>query len=100
MGMVRWLGLAAGVILLLSIASSVIKTLMVPRATHSIFGSTAAWLVNGSFRKVTARVTDLRQRERVLAASAPAWLITLFSSWLRCLLLRYALLLWPLTHSS
>jgi hypothetical protein len=99
-GMVRWLGFAAGVVLLVSIASSVVKTLLVPRATHSAFGSGAAWLVNGSFRRVTARVTDLRQRERILAATAPAWLITLFFSWLACLLLGYALVLWPLRQGS
>ena len=100
MGMVRWLGLAAGAILLLSIASSVIKTLLIPRATHSVFGSSAAWLVNGAFRKITARITDLRQRERILAGTAPAWLITLFFSWLACLLLGYALVLWPLRQGS
>ena len=100
MGMVRWLGLAVGVILLLSIASSVIKTLLIPRATRSAFGSGAAWLVNRAFRKITARINDLRQRERILAGTAPAWLITLFFSWLACLLLGYALVLWPLRQGS
>jgi hypothetical protein len=94
--MVRWLGFAAGLILLLSTASSVIKTLLLPRASRSALSSALGWLVRGAFRKMTARVTDLRQRERILALSGPAWLISLLVTWLACLLLGFALLLWPL----
>jgi len=69
--MVRWLGFAAGLVLLLATASSVIKTLLIPRASRSAFGSVLAWLVRGTFRRITTRVEDLRQRERILAASGP-----------------------------
>src|SRR5262249_61707726 len=40
------------------------------------------------------------QRERILAAAAPAWLIALLFSWLACLLLGFALLLWPLNYHT
>ena len=94
--MVRWLGFAVGLALLLATASSVIKTLLIPRSAHSVFGDVLGWLSRGVFRKLTARVTDLRQRERILAASGPTWLVSILVAWLACLLLGYALLMWPL----
>jgi hypothetical protein len=93
---VRWLGFAVGLVLLLTTASSVIKILLIPRAAHSVFGDVLGWLWRGLFRKLTARVTDLRQRERILAATGPTWLISLLVTWLVCLLLGYALVMWPL----
>jgi hypothetical protein len=98
--MVRWLGFVAGLGLLLTTASSVIKQLLIPRASRSAFGSGLAWLVRGMFKRVTTRVEDLRQRERILAASGPTWLIALLVTWLASLLVGYALLLWPLKRGG
>jgi hypothetical protein len=98
--MVRWLGFAAGLCLLLATASSVIKILLIPRAARSAFGMATGWLVQGAFRKVTARIADLRQREQILAVSGPAWLIALLATWLICMLLGFALLLWPLRQGG
>ena len=93
---VRWLGFAVGLFLLLATASSVIKTLLIPRSARTVFGEVLGWLSRGFFRKLTARVTDLRQRERILAAAGPTWLVMLLVAWLACLFFGYALLLWPL----
>jgi len=98
--MVRWLGFAAGIVLLLTTASSVIKTLLIPRAARSTFSSAMGWLIRGAFTRITARVENLRQREQILAAGGPAWLIALLLCWLVCLLLGFALLLWPLNHHT
>ena len=100
MGMIRWLGFAGGIVLLLATASSAIKTLLIPRAARTLLGSALGWLVWGAFRKVGARVEDLRQRERILASSGPTWLIALLVCWLVCLLLGFALLLWPLNYHT
>src|SRR5215471_12733704 len=96
MGMVRWLGFAVGLVLLLMTASSVVKTLLIPRATHSTFSSAVAWLVRGAFRRVTMRIDDLGRRERILAFSGPTFLAGLLGFWLACLLAGFGLLLWPL----
>jgi hypothetical protein len=100
MVMLRWLGFVAGLGLLLATASSVIKTLLIPRAASSFLGSAMAWLVRGAYRKLTSRVSDLRKRERILAGSGPAWLIALLATWLTCLLFGFALLLWPVHHGG
>src|SRR5262245_4050680 len=98
--MVRWLGFAVGLALLLATASSVIKTLLIPRASRSLFGSALAWVARGAFRKVTTRVEDLTQRERILATTGPTWLISLLVTWLLVLVLGFALLLWPLKRGG
>src|SRR6516162_9676783 len=98
--MVQWLGFAAGIALLLATASSVIKTLLIPRAARSFMSSGIGWLNRWVLSKITARVEDLRQRERILAVGGPSWLIALLVCWLGCLLLGYALLLWPLNQHT
>jgi len=97
---VRWLGFAVGAALLLTTASSVVKTLLIPRASYSAIGSGLGRLIRGLFRKITARVEDLRQRERILAVIGPAWLISLLATWLAFLLLGFGLVLWPLKHGG
>src|SRR5581483_6228225 len=94
--MVRWLGFGAGVVLLFATAVSVVKTLLIPRATHSALGRLTGWLVSGTFRKITSHVDELRRRERILAATGPTWLVALLGMWLLCLLFGFGLLLWPL----
>jgi hypothetical protein len=97
---VRWLGFAVGAALLLTTASSVVKTLLIPRASYSAIGSGLGRLIRGLFRKITARVEDLRQRERILAVIGPAWLISLLATWLAFLLLGFGLVLWPLKRGG
>ena len=100
MSVVRWLGFVVGAALLLTTASSVVKTLLIPRASYSAIGSGLGRLIRGLFRKITARVEDLRQRERILAVIGPAWLISLLATWLAFLLLGFGLVLWPLKHGG
>jgi hypothetical protein len=93
----RWLGFAVGLILLSGTASSVLKTLLIPRSSRSLFTSVVAVPVRAAFRTVAGRIDDLGGRERVLSAAAPAFLVTLLAVWLVFLLLGFGLLLWPFT---
>jgi hypothetical protein len=94
-----WFGFGCGLLLLGVAAASVIKTFMIPRATRTRLNNGVAALVYYSFRLATARVDDLARRERILSASAPAFLLGLLASWLACLLAGFALLLWPSARS-
>jgi hypothetical protein len=90
----------AGLALLLATASSVIKSLLIPRAARSAMGNVLGWLNRWVFSRITAHVEDQRRRERILSAGGPAWLIALLVCWEASLLLGYALLLWPLNHHT
>ncbi len=97
--MIAWLGFACGVLLLELTGTSVIKTFMIPRATRTRLNKIVSTLVYGMFRLVTAKIEDLARRERILAVSAPAFLLSLLISWLVCLYAGFALLLWPSARS-
>lgn len=92
--MIRWLGLAAGIVLIGVTWASVIKTFMIPRETHGRFARLVSASIYCAFRLATTRVHDLVARERILAMSAPMFLLSLLISWLTCLWLGFGLLLW------
>jgi hypothetical protein len=93
--MIVWAGFACGLLLLGLTAASVVKTFMIPRATRTRLNTVVSVSVYGLFRLLTARVDDLPRRERILAISAPAFLLSLLTTWLICLYASFALLLWP-----
>jgi hypothetical protein len=95
--LIQWLGSACGIGLLFLIASSVIKTFLIPRKTYSRFTGLVSAAVYWFFRAITTSIEDLATRERVLAASAPMFLLSLLASWVACLFVGYALVFWPLT---
>ena len=97
--MIRWLGFAAGIVIIAVTWASVIKTFMVPRATRIRLNKIVSSCVYQAFRLATTHVNDLVRRERVLAVSAPAFLLCLLIFWLMCLWLGFSLLLWPTQHS-
>jgi hypothetical protein len=97
---IEWLGFVAGLVLLGVTAASVVKTFMVPRETHTRLNKVVAGGVYGLFTLVTRRVDDLARREGILAVAAPVFLLSLLASWLVCLWIGFALLLWPTTPTS
>lgn len=97
--MIRWLGFAAGLVLITVTWSSVIKTFLVPRETHIRLNQIVSATIRGAFRLATARVDDLVTRERMLALAAPVFLVCLLTAWLTCLWLGFALLLWATSIS-
>jgi hypothetical protein len=97
--MIPWVGFACGLTLLGFTAASVIKTFMIPRGTRTRLNMVVSAIVYGMFRLLTARVEDLPRRERTLAVAAPAFLLGLLGSWVICLFIGFALLLWPSTSN-
>lgn len=93
--MIRWLGFAAGIALIGVTWVSVIKSFMVPRETRIRLNKIVSSGIYVLFRLVTIRVDNLARRERLLALSAPVFLLTLLGCWLICLWIGFALLLWP-----
>jgi hypothetical protein len=95
-----WLGFAGGVCLLLLTGSSVIKTLLIPQNLRSLISTVIGRLVIACARLLTARMTSLQRRERILSASAPMSLFVLLVSWILCLYVGFALMLLPYTRTS
>jgi hypothetical protein len=86
-----------GALLVITAATSVIGTLIVPRAVGSWLTRLVDKLVNGTFRLITGPIADYKRRDRVLAAQAAAILLCQLAAWLGIFFAGYALLLWPLS---
>lgn len=93
--MTAWLGFAAAFGLLAYTAASVVKTFMIPHATRAHINRVMVMVVYGAAKIAATRVNDLERRERIYALVGPVYLVSLLATWLACLLLGFALLLWP-----
>ncbi len=100
MTIVAWAGFVAGVAVLAATASSVMKTLLIPRANRSVVTSAVARANFTLFRLVTNRIDDNSRRDRTWAVGAPTFLAGLLAAWLLLLLAGFGLVLWPLVGNS
>jgi hypothetical protein len=96
----RYVAAAVGLLLVLTSASSVIGTLIVPRSVSSWLTQHVDLVVNGAFVLITKRVRDYKRLDRILAANAAAVLIAQIAAWLGMFFLGFALMLWPLVHGG
>jgi hypothetical protein len=99
MSAVRLIVALLAVPLVILTAVSVIRTLVIPRASLGMIGRSVDVMVDHTFQLVTRRCTSYEARDTILAAQAAAYLVTLLVVWLATFLVAFALMLWPFTHS-
>jgi len=92
---VSWAGFAAGIAILLLTASSVLGTLIVPRASAPRLTVLITATVHRAFLLITDRIDDYGARDRIEALNGPALLIGLLGAWVGLVFIGYALLFWP-----
>jgi hypothetical protein len=92
---VEWLGFAAGLLLVLATAASVLETTIVPRGSRSGLTPLVLRLVNLPVRLLASRVRDYERRDGLLAYASAAYLVATLLVWLVLFLVGYALMLWP-----
>jgi hypothetical protein len=90
---------AAGALLVLGTAVSVIATVIVPRKSRSRLTRLVAGVVNGIFSLITWPVASYRWRDRIRAGQAALILLGQLAVWLGLFYLGYSLLIWPTTNS-
>ncbi len=93
--MIRWIGFAVGILLVVTTFGSVLGTLVVPRGIGSVISRGTDLVVDLVFRSIGMPIREYRTRDRVLAWQAPVTLILRLASWLGLLYLGYALVLLP-----
>jgi hypothetical protein len=96
----RWIGLVPGLVLLGFTATSVVATLLIPRAVSQRLSRWVSRSVLGLFEMLTSRVSDYERRDRLWAAGPPTFLISLLVVWLTLLVIGFALVMWPFTTES
>ena len=91
----RAVAAAAGGVLVLTVWVSAVGTLITPRQVSNWLTRLVDHVVNKAFTMVVRHIAEYRQRDRVLAAQAPAVLIGQLIAWLGMSFIGFTLLLWP-----
>ncbi len=91
--MLRWVTGLAGIVLLLATTSSMMRTLIMPRATTSLISMAISQVTFGFFRLIARRSKSYPFRDSVMAWASPVTLLGLLVAWLLLYFLSYALLL-------
>lgn len=95
-----WVGFAGGIVVLGVMATSVLRVLLVPRASRSRLARTVLCAVRWAFRRAARLPAQYVSKDRLLAASEPVGLLVLLATWVGLALTGYSLLLWPLAGSA
>jgi hypothetical protein len=90
-----WLGFAAGLVVVMVTLSSVVGTLVVPRAINSRISRAVELGLDVAFLLLVRVVRSFERRDRILAWQAPLSLLIRLAVWLGLLVVGFALLLLP-----
>jgi hypothetical protein len=90
-----WLGFAVGLALIPVTLSSVLATMVTPRAIRSAISIAIGRAVRESFLLLTSRIPSYPQRDRIWAWAAPVYLLSLLVAWVLLLMIGFSLLMWP-----
>jgi hypothetical protein len=96
----RYVAAAVGVLLVVTSASSVIGTLIVPRSAASWLTRHVDALVNAIYVLITKPVSSFPRRDRILATHASAVLLCQIVAWLTMFFVGFSLIFWPMIHGG
>lgn len=96
MDVLRWVGLAIGVVILVATAMNMARTLIVPRPPRRALASALMGVLRDGFRLAARRLPTFEAKDRLLALSEPVALLALLAFWLASTLVGFGLVLWPL----
>jgi hypothetical protein len=99
MTVVRVIGVLLAIAIIVVTLVSVMRSLIIPRASLGPIGRSVDKVVDKVFRVATHRMTDYEDRDTALAGQAAVYLLSLLIVWLAAFEIGFALLLWPSTHS-
>jgi hypothetical protein len=98
MQVVRLLGIVLAAAIISATTASVMRTLIIPRASLGTIGRTVDTVVDKLFVMLTHRMKDYVDRDNVLAAQAAVYLLSLLAVWLLAYVVGFAFVLWPSTR--
>ena len=96
----RWIGFVAGTVIVLGTFSSVLRTLVVPRALPSRLGfgvSRSLWRL---VLVLSRRTDDYERKDRILTVGAPLALLVLLATWVTTFIVGFGLMTLPFHDSS
>ena len=97
---IRWIGFFFGLVLTIYTASSVLRSLVVPRGLESFVPCFVLRVMRKTFLFVSNRFDSYERKDDIIALQGPSYLIVLLSTWLVMFIFGFALLLWPLIDTT
>ena len=94
--MVRWIGFALGLFLVVTTWHSIINTIILPRTVTSNLTFLMWTGVHGVFHAAAGRRQRHEDKDRILALLGPVSFLVMLAGWMLLFVLGFALLLWPL----
>src|SRR6201998_2673005 len=95
-----WFGFAVGLVVVMVTLSSVVGTLVVPRAINSRISRAVDRCLDVAFLLLVRAVRSFERRDRILAWQSPLSLLIRLAVWLGLLVVGFALLLLPSLDGS
>jgi hypothetical protein len=95
MGLVHFLAVVVGALMIVVTGWSVLGTVVVPRRIRSRIPKAVAVVVDAAFHFVADHFDTYEARDRVLAVQAPVQIIMQIVAWLAVFEVGFALVLWP-----
>jgi hypothetical protein len=96
----RYVAAAIGVLLVVTSASSVVGTLIVPRSVSSWLTRKVDQIVGAVYVLLTTVARDPKRRDRILSTQAATILIGQIAAWLGMFFVGFSLIFWPLVHGG
>lgn len=93
---VPWLGLAGGIVILVAMATGVVRVLIVPRPPRRVLSTGVLRGVRGLFRLAARPLRTYEAKDHLLAVEEPVALLVQLVWWVAMAFLGYGLILWPL----
>ena len=91
----EWFGFGIGILLILFVAGSMMRTLIVPRGLTSKLGAMVGVIVRRSYLFVANRFDNYEAKDRILALQAPTFLLALLLTWMSAFWIAWGMVLWP-----
>jgi hypothetical protein len=98
---VRWIGFAFGLTIVLLTLGSLLRTLVVPRGITSRL---SVWvgrrIVYKTFLTISNRFDTYEAKDKILAFSAPSALLAILIAWMFLVIIGYGFMIWPIAGIS
>lgn len=96
----EWVAFAAGFVIAIYTASSVLRSLVIPRGLNSYVTAGVGRVARKGFIFLSNRFDNYEAKDKVMAVEGPTYLMLLLITWLTMFLAAFTLMIWPLSGSS
>ena len=96
----EWAAFAAGFVIAIYTATSVLRSLVIPRGLNSYVTAGVGSVARKGFIFLSNRFDNYEAKDKVMAVEGPTYLMLLLITWLTMFLAAFTLMIWPLSGSS